>query len=210
MPATSARLDADPKSLVAELDRAIQTGPEDLSAWLDATDEAREDAACHLLREGDRDGYFDLRLRESVALQIAGRPEQAFGAAHEVWVGVDGRAPYTACALVLTQLAACARDRGDIRAALRAARRAEALIVADSGDDLPQVLAIRAWLLRILESRGSDITAVRDRLNRTLAGLTRAAKDPAAQARLDRMRRSFIESTDPPHWAFVHFRRWKI
>ena len=70
--------------------------------------------------------------------------------------------------------------------------------------------SLRAWLLRILESRGSDVTAVRDRLNRTLASLTRAAKDPAAQARLDRMRRCFIENTEPPHWALVHFRRWEI
>jgi len=210
MPAIQAAPAGAPTHVVADLDRALIGPADELATFLDETDGAREEKALDFLRAGDRDGYLDLRLKESVAFLCVGRAEQAFGAAREVWVGIEGRASQTAQALALTQLAACSNARGDRRAALRAGRRAEALLAAEVGDDVPSILAVRAWLLKLLEEKGRDTEPVRERLQRTLAALARAASTPADKARLDRLRTIFVDSASPPHWALVHLRSWRF
>lgn len=192
---------ADPRTIRQGLEHALTGHEYDLGAWLDATDGERHVAAARLKREGDLDGYLELRLWESAAQLQAGRVERAFAAAREVWVAIDGRVPYAAQALVLSQLAACSKERGDLCGAVRAARRAEALLAAEAGDGTPAVLAVRAWLWRCLEERGQDVDAVRQRLDRSLA---------AMEGRLpDGFRQAFLEREAPPHWALVHLLRWR-
>ena len=184
-------------------------GEHDLGAWLDVNEAQRREAATARRAAGDMDGYLELRLWESVAQLEAGRVERAFRAIREVWVAVDGRIGYTPQALVLTQLAACCKARGDLRGGIRAARRAEALIVAEAGDSAPCVLAVRGWLLSCVRERGEGVEPIRQRLEQTLAGLTHTMRGDDARARLDRMRSAFVEANEPRHWALVHLMRWR-
>jgi hypothetical protein len=191
----------DSQTVRWELENALNGNEHDLGAWMDATGPQRHMAATHLKGVGDLDGYFELRLWESVAELEAGRVERAFAAAREVWVAVDGRVPSPAQALVLSQLAACSKARGDFRGAIRAARRAEALLVAGTGDATPAVLAVRAWLWRCLEAHGQNTDGVRARLDRTVAAMQDSMSDG--------MRGTFLENDAPPHWALVHLLRWR-
>lgn len=206
---SASTVSVDPRGVQEDLARALAGGERDLGAWLDATDGSRRAAAGRLRDQGRVDSYLELRLWESVAQLEAGRAERAFRTIREVWVAVEGRVPYSARALILTQLAACSKARGDLRGSIRAARRAEAFLVAEAGDSVPSVLAVRAWLLHCLEERGAGAGPVRGRLEQTLSGLAHSMATPDRQARLDRMRLVFLESGPPPHWALVHLLRWR-
>jgi len=198
---TSTTRSYDAGQIRRDLESALIGKEHDLGAWLDATGGHRHVAAARLKGVGDLDGYLELRLWESAAELEAGRVERAFAAAREVWVAIDGRVPYPAQALVLSQLAACSKGRGDFRGAIRAARRAEALLVAGAGDATPSVLAVRAWLWRCLEEYGQHAESVRLRLDRTVTAMQDAMSDD--------MRWTFLESETPPHWALVHLLRWR-
>ena len=189
----------DYRSIRKALVAALNGHQANLGAWLDQNDERRRLAATGLKAIGDLSGYLELRLFESAAQLSAGRVERALSEAREVWKVIEGHAPYPAQALVLTQLAACAKARGDISAAARAARRAEAMLTAESGDATPAVLAVRSWLWRCLQGRAAA-SAVKKRLDRSV-------KIMGARV-TDGMRTAFLESASPPHWALVHMRRW--
>lgn len=191
----------DSQTIRWELEHALNGNEHDLGAWIDATGAQRHVAAMRLKGVGDLDGYLELRLWESAVELEAGRVERAFAAVREVWVAVDGRVPYPAQALVLSQLAACSRARGDFRGAIRTARRAEALLVAGAGDAAPAVLAVRAWLWRCLEAHGQNTDGVRARLDRTVTAMEDSMSDG--------MRWTFLENEAPPHWALVHLLRWR-
>ena len=208
--------------MVTDLGSSLQSGVS-VIAWLDdalVADElpgpvlersapARRAAAERLSAARDDSQLSSLRLRESLLYHLNGEVEQAYLAAHDSWVAIDRCGPPHVQALVLTQLAACSEARGDTRGALRAVRRAEALLVSTTREDTPQVLAVRAQLVALLEQGGQESGPAirrRDRSCRLLAHLSRGER---AARRFERMRRSLIESCHPPHWALLYGKRWR-
>ena len=147
--------------------------------------------------------------RESVSLLLESMPEQALSAAHEAWHLAGGRLREETQALVLTQIAACHRSRGDLRGALRAVRRAEALLVAKCGESPAQVLAVRAQLVSLLRAAGRDDASARRRLVRTYSILGKRVHDLAAAGRYRQLREVFLELDCPPTWAETLHLRWR-
>ena len=169
------------QSLDAALDREI--APHD--PIVRELTEAVRDTVTTLRRDRDWHLLAGLRQKESLLLLEAGLVEQALQSSLEAWQLVQGRLSGAMQALVLTQLAACLEARGDLRGAVRAARRAEALAIAECGDALPQSLAVRAQLVRLLEKSGRDVTLPRRRLDRTIDSLREEVR-PRAEREGDR------------------------
>jgi len=171
--------------------------------------ESRREHAEWLERRGLRAEYVAFRLKESVLLLRESMPELALRAVHDAWCAARRALSPQARALVLTQLGDCLRERGDLRAALRAARRAEALLVAAEGDSLPQVLAVRAQIVSLMRARGMDTSFVEERMQRTLNGLAAEVRDEDGRRRLQRLEQVFTHSVRPPCWASLFFQRWR-
>lgn len=171
--------------------------------------ERRVEHAQRLERNGLGAEYVAFRLKESVLLLRESMPELALRAAHDAWSAARRGLSSEAKALVLSQLGECLRERGDLRAALRAARRAEALLVAAAGDALPQVLAVRGQIVSLMRARGMDTSFVQERMQRTLQGLAAEVGDEEGMRRLRRLEQVFVHTTRPPCWARLFFQRWR-
>jgi ATP/maltotriose-dependent transcriptional regulator MalT len=197
------------RAALAALGFALRTGDRELQEFLEESEEERKEAARSFLLCGDRESLAVLRLRESVAWSRLGRAEQAFLAAREAWSHIEGRAALSVQALVLTQLAETAAGRGDLSAAVRSARRAEALLVASGGAGTPQGLAVRAQLAALLHERGEVAESVLGRLGETLTALSGLATTPAAKGRLARLVEVFVDSARPPSWARCYCLGWR-
>ena len=209
MGGSQSQAETGPRQLLAELDEALQRPTAELTAVLSRT-EIRRERAAHELRSGGRpDLLASLRMRESALCLLAERPEEAFQHAHEAFRLIGSRARPQVRALLLTQVAACHRARGDLRGALRAARTSEALLVSSSGEGLPQVVAVRAQLVQLLELAGQDVTAARRRLLRSYAALADQPLSPEADARYRLLGAVFVSGADPPHWALAWLCRWR-
>ncbi len=197
----------DPQPVLAELSRRLQGKLPDLRAWMDESVRERAMAAHALFFARSLDELATLKLMESVAWSQIEHHEQAFTAAHEAFSAVTERASQHLQALVLTQCAATAEKRGDLRAAIRAARRAEALIVAEVGEDTPQTLVVRAHLVALLQKYGEDASAAELRRQRTLQRLS--AQPHLSSQRFERYASTFSGSRSP-HWALCFCLRWRF
>jgi hypothetical protein len=156
-----------------------------------------------------RSTLASLRLKESLVCEALGLTQQAFAAAHEAWVLVADRVSPAMQALMLSQLARCYELRGDLRAAVRAARRAEALIVAECGEDLPQTLAVRAQLVHLLERTGRPTGTAILRRDRSLELLRRSVRNPDQRDRFLAFLEEFSERPDPAPWSWLYQDRWR-
>lgn len=207
--ATLVSASVDPVEVLSRLGESLLGPDSGLRAWMDSGEELRQQAARTFFEHRDLDALASLRLRESVAWSRLDRHQQAFTAAHEAWVLVAGKAPGPIQALVLTQLAACAHRRGDLRGAIRSVRRAEALLVADAGEDSPQVLAVRSQLLALLREKKLDTSAAATRRDHTLGAILFRARDAGALARFRRLVEVFAGPAEPPSWAYCYVHSWR-
>ena len=201
--------EADPRQLLEELDSALQRPGVVLALVLSQSEARRERAADALRSSGRPDLLASLRMREAALCLLAERPEEAFQHAHEAFRLIGSRARPQVRALLLTQVAACHRARGDLRGALRAARTAEALLVSSSGEALTQVVAVRAQLVRLLRLAGQDVTGARRRLVQSYAALGEQVRGPGAEVRYRLIGDVFVSGDDPPHWALAWLCRWR-
>jgi hypothetical protein len=197
----------DPMPVLSELSRRLQGRLQDLRAFMDTSVRERGLAAHAFFFARSLDELATLKLMESVAWSQLEHHEQAFTAAHEAFSAVTDRASGHLQALVLTQCAATAAAHGDLRAAIRAARRAEALIVAEVGEDTPQTLVVRAQLIALLCRYGEDAAAVQQRRQRTLDLL--AAQPHLSRERFERYATTF-DGLRPPSWALCFCLRWRF
>jgi hypothetical protein len=200
---------SEPEVTLNRLGLALRDSPAALLAFLERTEGERAAAARQYFLNNDRASLGILKLRESVGWLSLGRAEQAFQSAHDGWATMEGRATGVVQALVLTQLAAATAVRGDLSGAIRAARRAEALLVADRGDPSPQSLAVRAQLVTLLRHRGDSTEAAIQRRDATVTGLLAQTKDPVSLARLERLIAVFAKGDDPPSWALCYCLGWR-
>lgn len=197
-----------PRQLLQSLDDALETGLCAEDPRLRELSQQVTEAVDELGTRHDWHLIAGLRQKESLLLLEAGLVEQALQAAREAWTRVEGRLSGSMQSLVLTQLAACYEARQDLRAAVRACRRAEALVVAECGDALPQTLAVRAQLVRLLRKSGRDAALPQKRLDRTARALRQEAVTPRQRARVEPMIARFIDCEEPPTWAWLYQRRW--
>ncbi|MSR75319.1 MAG: hypothetical protein EXS14_07610 [Planctomycetes bacterium] len=196
-----------PQPVLEHLAGLLQGRLPELQVFMESSGGERALAARAFFLTRAIDDLAALKLMESVAHLLLDCHEKAFTAAHDAWTTVAGRSNGHLQALVLTQLAATAARRGDGRGAVRAVRRAEALIVAEAGEDTPQALAVRAQLVALQAARGEDITAAETRRQRSfdLMQQTMAAQP----ARVQRYADTF-SGNQPPSWALCYCLRWRF
>ncbi len=196
-----------PQPVLDALAAHLQGALPDLQVWMESSGSARALAARAFFLQRSIDDLAALKLMESVAHLLLQHDEMAFTAAHDAWTTVAGRSTGHLQALVLTQLAATAAKHGDERGAVRACRRAEALIVAEAGEDTPQALAVRAQLVALLTARGDDTGAAEQRRKRSLELMHQSQS--ATPARLQRYATTFV-GAQPPSWALCYCLRWRF
>ena len=198
----------DQETLVDQMDAASIQEPTRIRAFLSSTEGQRRRFAAHLTKDEDHEALCGLLLRESVLQLLSGSRSSAIQTIRQALRAL-GPVTHTAQrALVLTQLAACHEAVGDLRAAVRTARQAEASLVAEMRDETPQMLAVRAQLIFLLDRAEIRDPMAAARFSRTLEGLQRLATDDLSKAGLERLTQVFVTSSRAPHWALCYCQRW--
>ncbi|HMS15567.1 MAG TPA: hypothetical protein PKA37_01925 [Planctomycetota bacterium] len=107
------------EQLVLEMDAMSHERDVRIRAWLQSTVERRAEAHGRCQAEKDAAGSCALWLRESVLKSLALDVGDAMLLARRALEAAGSDAPSSLKALILTQVAACARSTGDLRGALQ-------------------------------------------------------------------------------------------